>query len=225
MLRVGPATRALIAAERTERVVGVDFEPRLLEIAAMRARATGTTIDWVCADALSPELPEHRFSVVLSAFGVMYVPDHQAAAAALARASGRAARIALGSWTPGSFMPAMGGLLGPYLPPPPPGSAPPSRWGDEAAVTELLRSHAIHVRIARRSSLHLSYTDRTQAREFLIGTAGNVLAERPALEREGRWSDLEHDLDKLIHDRNNDSGRTVDLDCEYLLVLADAHID
>lgn len=64
-----------------------------------------------------------------------------------------------------------------------------------------------------------------QAREFLIRTAGNVLAERSRLEREGRWSDLEHDLENLVRDRNRSSGQAVELDCEYLLVLADANIE
>ncbi|HEY3729130.1 MAG TPA: class I SAM-dependent methyltransferase [Solirubrobacteraceae bacterium] len=221
----GTGNAALMAARRAERVVGVDSEPRLLEIAAMRGRSAGVAVDWVCADALSPELPERAFSGVLSAFGLMYVPDQSAAAAALARASAPGARIALASWTPGSFMPLMGGMLSSYLPSPPPGSAPPSRWGDEAAVTELLRAHAIEVRVMRRSSLRLSFADCTEAREFLIRTAGNILAERSNLERAGRWRDLEHDLENLVRDQNENSRQAVELDCEYLLVLAAASVE
>lgn len=218
----GTGNAALIAAARADKVLAVDFEPELLAIARTRAKSSGLTVDWVCADALSPELPERAFSVVLSAFGVMYVPDQTAAAAALARASAPGARIALASWTPGSFMPAMGSALGAYLPPPPAGSAPPSRWGDEAAVGELLGRHAIEIRVASRSSLSLSFGDRAEAVAFLIRTAGNVLAERARLERDGRWRDLERDLVKLVRDRDEDADDGVQLECEYLLVLADA---
>jgi ubiquinone/menaquinone biosynthesis C-methylase UbiE len=171
----GTGNAALIAAQEARKVVGVDFEPRLLQIAAARGDSSGVAVDWICADALSPELPKRAFSVVLSAFGLMYVPDQTAAAAALARASAPGACIALASWTPGRFMPLMGGMLAPYVPSPPPGSAPPSRWGDEAAVTEILRPHAIEVRVTRRSSLSLSFDDCTEAREFLIRTAATSL--------------------------------------------------
>jgi SAM-dependent methyltransferase len=221
-LACGTGNAALIAAGYADRVVGVDFEPRLLEIAGARASSAGLAVDWVCGDVLSHGLPEHEFSVVLSAFGVMYAPDQSAAAAALARASASGARVVLASWTPGSFMPAMGGVFGSYLPPPPPGGVPPSRWGDEGVVTELLSSHDIDVRFTRRSSLRLSFADCTEARRFLIRTAGDLLRRRPSLEREGRWTDLEHDLDDLIRDRNRATGHAVELECEYLLVLAEA---
>ncbi|HET9103710.1 MAG TPA: hypothetical protein VFN55_10190 [Solirubrobacteraceae bacterium] len=68
--------------------------------------------------------------------------------------------------------------------------------------------------------MRLSFADGTQARRFLIETAGHVLSERPRLEHEGRWTDLEGDLDRLIRERNGADGRGVQLDCEYLLVLA-----
>ncbi|HET9104789.1 MAG TPA: class I SAM-dependent methyltransferase [Solirubrobacteraceae bacterium] len=219
----GTGNAALIAADHAETVVGVDYEQRLLDIAAARSRASGRArISWICADALSPRVPEHRFSVVLSAFGLMYVPDHRAAAAALARASAPGARVGLAAWTPGSFMPAMGRALSPYLPLPPGTGAPPSRWGEEEALTELLRPHAIQVGVARRSSVHLSFADVEDARRFLIRTAGHVLVERPRLEREGRWVELERDLDRLVRDRNNATGGAVQIECEYLLALAAA---
>lgn len=200
----------------------MDYEQRLLDIAAARSRSADARIRWICADALSPQVPEHRFSVVLSAFGLMYVPDHAAAAAALARASAPGARIGLAAWTPGSFMPAMGGALSPYLPPPPAAGGPPSRWGDEAAVIELLRPHAIQVRVARRASVRVSFADVGEARRFLIRTAGHVLAERSRLEREGRWVELERDIERLVCERNHATDGTVQIGCEYLLLLAAA---
>jgi hypothetical protein len=34
----------------------------------------------------------------------------------------------------------MGAALAPYLPPPPPGSGPPSRWGDESQLSGILEA-------------------------------------------------------------------------------------
>jgi hypothetical protein len=117
----------------------------------------------------------------------------------------------------------MGAVLGPYLPQPPIGSASPSRWGDAEAVSDLLGSHPLSVRLTRLSSLLLSFADCTEARQFLIRTAGHVLVERARLERDGRWTDLESELEQLIRDRNRAAGDAVELECEYLVVLADAN--
>jgi 2-polyprenyl-3-methyl-5-hydroxy-6-metoxy-1,4-benzoquinol methylase len=71
-LACGTGNAALIAARRGASVVGVDIEPRLLELAAARARDARLAIEWVGDDLVSAR---GAFSVVLSVFGVMYVPD------------------------------------------------------------------------------------------------------------------------------------------------------
>ena len=216
----GTGNAALLAASRGATVVGLDFEPRLLDIARARARSASLDVEWVHADFESAPLEQAAFSVVVSAFGVMYATDHDAAAAALARSCAPRARLALAAWTPGSFMPAMGAALAPYLPPPPPGGAPPSRWGDEAAVAELLERHGIGTRTATRTSLSLSLPDRTEAVDFLIRTAGHVVSEQPHLQREGRWRQLRADLAELVAARDEGSDG-VELCCEYLVVVAE----
>jgi SAM-dependent methyltransferase len=216
----GTGNAALLAASRGATVVGLDFEPTLLDIARARARSANLEVEWVHADLESAPLERAAFSVVVSAFGVMYAPDHDAAAAALARYCAPGARLALAAWTPGSLMPAMGAALAPYLPPPPPGGAPPSRWGDDAAVAELLERHGISTRAATRESLALSLPDRTEAVDFLIRTAGHVVSEQPRLQREGRWEQLRGDLAELVAARD-EGGDGVELRCEYLVVVAE----
>ena len=215
----GTGNAALRAASRGAKVVGLDFEPRLLEIAAARARSANLQVEWIEADLESAPLDPAAFSVVLSVFGVMYAPDHDAAAAALARACQSGARLALAAWTPGSFMPAMGAALAPYLPPPP-GGAPPSRWGDAAAVSELLNHHGIATRATTIESLTLSLPDRAAALDFLIATAGHVVSEQPRLQREGRWEQLRADLAGLVAARD-EGGDGTELRCEYLVVVAE----
>jgi SAM-dependent methyltransferase len=188
----GTGNAALLAAERGAReVVGVDLEPALLSIARERV----PDARFVEGDAAALPLDDGggEFTVVLSIFGVMYAPDHEAAAREIARVAAPGARIALAAWAPGSFMPRMGAVLAPYLPPPPAGSGPPSRWGDEDALREILRPAGIAIEATHTSTLALEPDV-----DFLIDTAGHVLAERERLEREGRWQDLRRDLEALI---------------------------
>ena len=72
-----------------------------------------------------------------------------------------------------------------------------------------------------RETLHLSAPDRMNAAGFLIKTAGHVLAERPRLEREGRWGALLAAVAGLVSERNvGTDGANVSLPCEYLLLEA-----
>jgi SAM-dependent methyltransferase len=217
----GTGNAALLAAERGATAVGLDFEPRLLDIARARARDAGLEVEWVEADIQSAPLEPTAFSVVVSVFGVMYAPDHDAAAAALARCCAPGARLALAAWTPGSFMPAMGSALAPYLPPPPPGGGPPSRWGDAAAVSELLERHGIATSAATIKSLSLSFGSHAETVDFLIRTAGHVLSEQLRLQREGRWEQLRGDLAQLVTARDQDAGGGVELGCQYLVVVGE----
>jgi hypothetical protein len=118
-------------------------------------------------------------------------------------------------------MPAMGAVVGPYLPPPPPGGAPPSRWGDEAAVTELLGRHGITTRATTTASLSLAFEGRAEAVDFLIRTAGHALGEQPRLQREGRWQQMRGDLAQLVASRDHHPGDGVDLRCDYLVVIGE----
>jgi SAM-dependent methyltransferase len=201
----GTGNAALIAAERGAQAVGVDFEPALLDIARERA----PHVDFREGDVAALPAEDGEFTAVVSVFGVMYAPDHEAAAREVARVAKPVARVALASWTPGSFMPAMGQALGPYLPPPPPGSGPPSRWGDEEALTSILESAGLALTAATRERLDTEDMDV----DFLINTAGHVLAERERLEREGRWQALRDDLQGFVEQG---------LPLEYLLASARA---
>jgi SAM-dependent methyltransferase len=216
----GTGNAALLAARRGATVVGLDFEARLLDIARTRARTANLEVEWVEADIQSAPFEPAAFSVIVSAFGVMYAPDHDAAAAALARCCARGARLALAAWTPGSFMPAMGAALAPYLPPAPPGGAPPSSWGDEADVIVLLESHGMSTTTVTTKSLWLSLPDRPEALDFLIRTAGHVVSEQSRLQREGRWQQLRDDLTQLVAARDEGSD-SVALRCDYLVVVAE----
>lgn len=215
----GTGNAALAAAARgASPVVGVDLEPALLEQA--RAAAPGVPVDWRVGDAVALPVDDGAFDVVVSTFGVMYAFDQPAAARELARALKPDGRVVLANWVPGSFLPAMGAALSPFLPPPPPGGSPPPRWGDEPAATTLLSDAGLDVDAVSRDSLTLEFEGRAQAVAFLVATAGHVVAERPRLEAEGRWPSLLGALAGLVAERDEGhDGRTA-LRCDYLIITA-----
>jgi SAM-dependent methyltransferase len=220
----GTGNAALVAAERgAAQVVGVDVEPVLLAVAQARSAEVGAAIDWRvgdCEDLGAAGVAEGAFDAVLSVFGAMYAADHAAAARELARAVAPVGRVVLASWSPGSFLPAMGGALAPFLPAAAASSGPPSRWGDAASCTELLEGAGLEVVAAQAEHLVLSLPDRVNAVAFLVRTAGHVLAERPRLEAEGRWGALLATLGGLVAERDVGVGGRVALRCDYLLVEA-----
>jgi SAM-dependent methyltransferase len=216
----GTGNAALLAAVRGARVVGVDFEPALLAVAARRSKDRGLAVQWLPGDAGALPVAGESADVVLSVFGVMYASDHAAAARELARVAAPAARVVLACWAPGSVMPAMGQVVGAYLPPPPPGG-PPSRWGDAEALAGLLG--AAGLRLARTSvrRLELDFDDAGACARFLVRTAGHVMSEHARLSREGRWDDLLADMRAFVEDRAEFVGGRLALPLEYLLAEAD----
>jgi SAM-dependent methyltransferase len=220
-LACGDGNAALAAARSgASRVVGIDFEPALLDRA--RQRDTGRQVQWHLGDIQTLELRGETYDVILSIFGVMYAADQDRVAAQIARACAPGTRVALSAWTPGSFMPEMGRVLAPYLPSPPSNSAPPSRWGDASAVEALLRPHGLSITDAAQDLVELVFDDRDDAVEFLIQTAGHVVQERARLVREERWDALRRDLGDLVAKRDQPGDGEVRLPLEYLLAIGEA---
>ncbi|WP_460915759.1 class I SAM-dependent methyltransferase [Plantactinospora veratri] len=216
----GTGNAAILAAQRGARSIGVDLEPALLELARRRAVDDGLVVDWQVGDASRLPLPDDSADVVLSVFGVMYANDHEAAARELRRVCAPSARVLLAAWTPGSLMPAMGQVLGGYLPPPPAGGAPPSRWGDRTLVGHLLAAADLRITSTAVHRLDLSFANADAATSLLIDTAGHVVAERDRLVAQCRWEALRADLRSFVGERGVTDGGHFRLELEYLLVTA-----
>ncbi|MER7891696.1 methyltransferase domain-containing protein [Micromonospora sp. NPDC094482] len=216
----GTGNAAILAAQCGARSVGVDLEPALLELARRRAVDDGLAIDWRLGDASRLPLPDDSAEVVLSVFGVIYANDHDAAARELSRVCAPSGRVLLAAWTPGSLLPAMGQVLGGYLPPPPAAGAPPSRWGDRKLVGRLLAAADLWITSAVVHRLGLSFTSADAATSLLIDTAGHVVAERDRLVAQCRWEALRADLRSFVGDRGVTGGGRFRLELEYLLTTA-----
>jgi ubiquinone/menaquinone biosynthesis C-methylase UbiE len=73
----GIVTRALAAALPRSRIVATDLNPAMLAVAA--AEAPSGRVTWQQADALSLPFEPGSFDAVVCSFGMMFMPDKQAA--------------------------------------------------------------------------------------------------------------------------------------------------
>jgi ubiquinone/menaquinone biosynthesis C-methylase UbiE len=135
-LACGTGAVAERAAAAGADVTGIDLAPVLIETAKERAEDLGLDIDYAVGDAERLELEDASFDEVSSTCGVMFTPDHEAAARELARVTKPGGKIGLANWTPTGGLAKMFAVMAPYMTAPPPSS--PFAWGDEAHVTKLL---------------------------------------------------------------------------------------
>jgi SAM-dependent methyltransferase len=129
-----PVTAARIGA----RVTGLDLTSALLERARENSQIAGVEIDWREGDAEALPFEDGAFDVVMSQFGHIFAPRPEVAIGEMLRVLKPGGTIAFATWPPELFMGRMFTLIAGYAPPPPPGVAPPTQWGDPGIVTERL---------------------------------------------------------------------------------------
>lgn len=215
----GTGNAALLAAARGAHVLGIDTEPALLTLARHRASAD-LDVKWVEGDAEALPVADGYADVVLSVFGAMYALDHAAAAHELVRVLAPGGRVALAAWTPGSVMPALGQVIGGYLPPPPPASGPPSDWGDPQALRALLKEAEATIQLTTISHLTLHFDDPSAGADFLIRTAGHIVSHEHELRATGRWQQLRDEVAGFVSSRGEQHADKLLLRLEYLLAVA-----
>jgi SAM-dependent methyltransferase len=135
-LACGTGAVAERAAALGASVTGLDLAPALIETAKERAAELGLEIEYAVGDVEQLELEDASFDKVSSVCGIMFSPDHEAAAHELARVTRPGGQIVLANWTPTGGLAKMFKVMAPYQPAPPPSS--PFDWGDESRVRELL---------------------------------------------------------------------------------------
>jgi SAM-dependent methyltransferase len=135
-LACGTGAIAERAAKRGADVTGLDLAPALIETAKERAAELGLDIDYVVGDCEALQFDDGSFDRVSSTCGIMFAPDHEAAARELGRVTAPGGRIALANWTPEGGLGRMFKMMAPFQPAPPPSS--PFDWGRQDRVQELL---------------------------------------------------------------------------------------
>lgn len=214
----GAGNVALAAARAEATVTGLDFAPKLLAQARAQAAAEGLEIQFDEGDAEALPYADAAFDVVTSAFGVMFAPRPQLAAAELLRVCRPGGRIGLLSWTPRSFVGQLFLLVCRYAPLPPQ-LAPPVLWGVEETVRGYLRDGIAAWQVTPRV-YPLAYPFGPEA------TADLYLANLGALQRAyagldpDRQAALRRDLTQFFADNNRAGEGVMRIDAECLEVIA-----
>jgi SAM-dependent methyltransferase len=212
----GNGNAALAAARRYAEVIGIDYVPGLLARARERAEAERLPVQFREADAEQLPYADATFDVVLSTFGVMFAPDHERAAAELARVTRPGGRIGLASWTPDSFIGALFRAIGKHVPPPA-GLKSPLLWGTETWLRELFGSRAASIRAERRS-FAFRYLSPGHWVDVFRSYYGPVHKAFAALDPAGKEA-LAADLMELLRVHNRSEDQTLVAPSEYLEVV------
>jgi SAM-dependent methyltransferase len=146
----GSGATSIPAALTGASVVASDLTPELFEAGRATATAAGVELEWVEADAEALPFADASFDVVLSSFGAMFAPRHQVVADELLRVLRPGGTIAMTNWTPQGTIGQFFQMMAPYMPPPAPGSLPPSAWGLPEHVRELFGDRVTDLQLEER---------------------------------------------------------------------------
>jgi ubiquinone/menaquinone biosynthesis C-methylase UbiE len=216
----GAGNVAIPAAVTGAEVTAVDITPVLLERGAEKAAAVGVEIEWVEGDAEALPLPDAAFDIVTSAVGVMFCPNHQAAADELVRVCRPGGSIGLISWTPQGLIGSLFGVLAPFAPPPPAGAKAGTLWGTEEYVRDLLGSAVDRLHSEKRTVVFEGLTTDAFV-DLMRASYGPVLrvfarlADDPA-----RTAELDAALRAFVRGHDHGEPGHPRLEAEYQLTRA-----
>jgi ubiquinone/menaquinone biosynthesis C-methylase UbiE len=163
------------------------------------------------ADAEALPFADSSFDVAVSAFGVMFTPNQEQAAAELIRVVRKGGRIGLANWTPDGFIGQLFKTIGRHLPPPA-GLKSPALWGTESRLAELFPGHQVSVakrvfNFRYRSAAHWLDVFKTY-----YGPAHRAFASLD----DAKQTALQTDILALLEDFNRSANGALIVPSEYL---------
>ena len=202
----GTGVVALTAARRGARVTGLDLTPELLVRARENSRLAGVDIDWHEGDAEKLPFDAATFDVVLSQFGHMFAPRPDVVVAEVLRVLKPGGTIAFSTWPPELFVGRTFALVARYMPPPPPGVAPPPLWGDPNVVRERLGTAVKDITFDRATML-IPALSLQHFRTMIERTAGPIikLVESLTASDPARLATFRREYDALAADYLEDN--------------------
>lgn len=212
----GNGNSALAAARRGAEVTASDYVPALLDGARARAAAEGLAMEFETADAEALPWRDGTFDVALSAFGVMFTPNHAQSAAELIRVCRPGGRIGVIAWTPDSFIGRMFKIVGSFVAPPP-GLASPLLWGTSEHVQELFGGRAA-VR-TERQAFQFRYRSARHWLDTFVTYYGPTHKAFGSLDDDTRAA-LDGQLIALAEECNVAGNGTLRIPSEYLQTVA-----
>ena len=214
----GNGNLAVLAAREGAAVVASDLTPAMVELGKMRTETEGLDVEWVVADAEDLPFEDDRFDCSASVFGAMFAPRPEVVAREMFRVVRPGGTVGMANWTPDGFVGRWFGFGEKYGPPRPPEVALPLDWGREDVVRERFEGLAGSLSVERRS-LRWGFESPDAALKFYGETAGPGLALMQSLDDDGR-ARVREDFHALLAEFNHATDGSVEVDGEYLLVVA-----
>jgi hypothetical protein len=147
----------------------------------------------------------------------MFTADHQRAADELLRVCRSGGVVGLANWTPAGFIGQMLKLVGRHVPPPP-GVRPPTRWGTEEGVRELLGPGTGEL-ACTTAIVRQRFPAPEFFADFFLDNYGPTVKASQALTAEGRLA-FRDDLIALARASNLATDGTFVSDWEFLVAVA-----
>ena len=210
----GNGNATLAAARRGAEVTSTDYVPELLADGQARAQAEGLAVTSEVADAEALPYADDSFDVVVSTFGVMFVPNPPRAAAEMLRVVKPGGKIGLANWHPDGFVGGMFKIIG-GLVPPPAGITSPMQWGVEAKLQELFAGADVQVTVKRFTFRYRSAQHMFEAFRDYYGPTVKAWA---ALDDEGKAA-FEEQLVAHMDAGNRRTDGTLAVDSDYVEVI------
>ena len=175
----GTGVVSVTAARLGASVTGLDLTPELLERARENARIAGVKVDWHEGDVENLPFGDSAFDVVMSQFGHIFAPRAEVAIGEMLRVLKPGGTIAISTWPPELFVGRIFALGASYMPPPPPGVAPPTQWGEPNIVRQRLGAAVRDILFDRATMLipALSPSNHRTASEKSSGAMVRLIAE------------------------------------------------
>jgi SAM-dependent methyltransferase len=208
---------AIQAARTFCDVTGIDYVAELVQTARRRAAAEGLTIGFEVADAEALPFADSSFDYVLSAIGVMFTADHDRAAGELIRVCKPGGTIGLANWTAEGFIGRLLKIVGAHVPPPSV-ALPPTRWGNEDVVRELLGDAVADIS-SRTQVVTQRFLSPEAFADFMLTYYGPTYTAASRLDEQGRAA-FRADIVALATDTNQATDGTFVTDWEYRVISA-----
>lgn len=216
---VGDGNAAILAARRGAKVTGVDLTPAQVERARARCAAEKVTVDLRVGDAQALDLPDEAFDVVMSVMGVIFAPDHAAAARELARVCRPGGRIAITTWASTGWSITWRAKVAHLTPPALAGAPSPDEWGDADVARGRLAAAGLSTKAEQRS-FAWRFPSPAAALETFSTAAGPFVAFVDALDAIGRADEGKALLLEAIEESNVATDGSCTLPAPYLLITA-----
>src|ERR1700722_9671865 len=213
----GTGNQSIPAARTGASVTGVDIAPNLLEQARQRATQENLNIQFDEGDAEQLPYADGQFDVVLSMFGAMFGPRPEVVANELKRVCRSGGLIAMGNWTPDSFVGKTFQINGKHVAPPPK-ILPPVLWGVDDVVRERF-GDGVTVRTQKRIVLFNPQMGPAAAVDFFREYFGPTRVAFSRLDAEGQER-MRADLVDLWTKHNIGDAEHAKIEAEYLEVYA-----